>query len=586
MQRIVSEEVLAGVARIGGRLGELRLDTDLDISHGVVRYLELLKLSALSNARPSRAWGTRWRTSTRGCSRRPPRCSARSSQTSTLDETLTSAFGGGAPAQDALEGAGRHGGVEAPAPAGYDERAARAQAVAPRGEPSLGPFLPRKGVGLALSASDIETYRSCPLRYKFARVLRIPDRADRAPALRHRRAPGARALSLRGRRDARADARRCSTPAGGGAGFGERRARARAAREGARRRSRATTRGWTARIRSPSGSSARSPSGSARTTCAGAWIASIACPAAASSGARASPRRAGRTRATVRADRLQDLAAEDRRAAARRHPAVAVRAGGARGLGARVLAAGLLLRARRPQGARAERRDRRRGASRRSCSRSGEGILAPELRADALAGRLLDLRLPHRLPGRGGVGATCPRARAGAESAGIRARACRPRAPPGRELLLAVGGLLQPFDERLDVGVALHGECRPGARSRRRPTRARRRRPRRRSAPSTRRTQRQRRLRVGGGGDVVGHGRPQARRRQPRVGAGGVQHADDAGRALVARARHAQARRPARGRRRSRSSSPGGCAGRRRAARRARRRPARRAPRRGRRDVR
>ena len=41
---MMREEVLASVARIGGRLGELRLDTDLDISHGVVRYLELLKL--------------------------------------------------------------------------------------------------------------------------------------------------------------------------------------------------------------------------------------------------------------------------------------------------------------------------------------------------------------------------------------------------------------------------------------------------------------------------------------------------------------------------------------------------------------
>ena len=41
------DEVLDGVARIGGRLRELRLDTELDISHGVVRYLELLKLAAL-----------------------------------------------------------------------------------------------------------------------------------------------------------------------------------------------------------------------------------------------------------------------------------------------------------------------------------------------------------------------------------------------------------------------------------------------------------------------------------------------------------------------------------------------------------
>src|SRR5437899_10756328 len=29
-------------------------------------------------------------------------------------------------------------------------------------------------MGLSLSASDVVTYRSCPLRYKFARVLRIP----------------------------------------------------------------------------------------------------------------------------------------------------------------------------------------------------------------------------------------------------------------------------------------------------------------------------------------------------------------------------------------------------------------------------
>jgi hypothetical protein len=48
MQRIVREEVLADVARIGARLSELRLDTELDVAHGVARYLELLKLSALT----------------------------------------------------------------------------------------------------------------------------------------------------------------------------------------------------------------------------------------------------------------------------------------------------------------------------------------------------------------------------------------------------------------------------------------------------------------------------------------------------------------------------------------------------------
>jgi len=156
---LLREEVLGSVARIGGRLGELRLDTDLDISHGVVRYLELLKLAALlqrpagqSVAEALSDVNARLLAATTPLQREI-------FQTSTLDETLredVSALGG-----TAAEDGGQH------------DRA-RAQAIAPRGEPSLGPFLPRKGIGLALSASDIETYRSCPLRYKFARVLRIP----------------------------------------------------------------------------------------------------------------------------------------------------------------------------------------------------------------------------------------------------------------------------------------------------------------------------------------------------------------------------------------------------------------------------
>jgi CRISPR/Cas system-associated exonuclease Cas4 (RecB family) len=51
---------------------------------------------------------------------------------------------------------------------------ARAAAIAARDEPSLEAFLPRRGEGLLLSASDIDTYRTCPLKYKFARVFRIP----------------------------------------------------------------------------------------------------------------------------------------------------------------------------------------------------------------------------------------------------------------------------------------------------------------------------------------------------------------------------------------------------------------------------
>ncbi|HEX4188423.1 MAG TPA: PD-(D/E)XK nuclease family protein [Solirubrobacteraceae bacterium] len=150
---LLREEVLDGVGRIGGRLGELRLDTDLDISHGVVRYLELLKLAALVQRPPGQPIEEALADVNARLLAAVTPLQREILQTSTLDETLTSAAGGARSEE-------------------HDR--ARAEALAPRGEPSLGPFLPRKGIGLALSASDIETYRSCPLRYKFARVLRIP----------------------------------------------------------------------------------------------------------------------------------------------------------------------------------------------------------------------------------------------------------------------------------------------------------------------------------------------------------------------------------------------------------------------------
>src|SRR5581483_11332315 len=50
----------------------------------------------------------------------------------------------------------------------------RAQVIAARDEPSLEAFLPMRGDGVVLSATDIDTYRACPLKYKFARVFRIP----------------------------------------------------------------------------------------------------------------------------------------------------------------------------------------------------------------------------------------------------------------------------------------------------------------------------------------------------------------------------------------------------------------------------
>jgi RecB family exonuclease len=135
------EEVLGGVGRIGGRLAELRLDTDLDLSHGVVRYLELIKLAALLQRPQGQSLtdaladiNARLRVAATPLQREIL-------ETSTLDASL---------------------------------QAGEPPSLSLREEHSLAPFLPRKGEGLALSASDIETYRACPLRYKFARVLRIP----------------------------------------------------------------------------------------------------------------------------------------------------------------------------------------------------------------------------------------------------------------------------------------------------------------------------------------------------------------------------------------------------------------------------
>ncbi len=156
--QLLREEVLDGVARIGGRLGELRLDTELDISHGVVRYLELLKLAALLQRPDGQSLADALDDVNARLLAAATPLQREIFLTSTLDDTLTGGYGG--EEEDGED-------------AGVGERA-RAKAVAPREQHSLGPFLPRRGIGLALSASDIHTYRSCPLRYKFARVLRIP----------------------------------------------------------------------------------------------------------------------------------------------------------------------------------------------------------------------------------------------------------------------------------------------------------------------------------------------------------------------------------------------------------------------------
>jgi DNA helicase-2/ATP-dependent DNA helicase PcrA len=145
--RLLRDEVLESTMRVGGRLGELRLDTDLDVSHAIVRYLELLKLAALIERPEGQSLAEAIRD-----------VNARIVQAVTAEqrEILTSSA-----LDDFLLDAER------------DVRR-RAQAIASRDEPSLEPFLPKRGEGVLLSASDIDTYRTCPLKYKFARVFRIP----------------------------------------------------------------------------------------------------------------------------------------------------------------------------------------------------------------------------------------------------------------------------------------------------------------------------------------------------------------------------------------------------------------------------
>jgi DNA helicase-2/ATP-dependent DNA helicase PcrA len=152
--RIMRDELLDTVQRVGGRLGEMRLDATLDVSQAVARYLELLKVAALIE---------------------------RSKAGQPLDDALTEvnqllAAGASPEQRDVLESSSLDDWLR---DAGRDPDR-RPVAGDDHDALSLDPFIPRrKGAGapedgLMLSASDIETYRLCPLKYKFGRVFRIP----------------------------------------------------------------------------------------------------------------------------------------------------------------------------------------------------------------------------------------------------------------------------------------------------------------------------------------------------------------------------------------------------------------------------
>ena len=140
--------------------------------------------------------------------------------------------------------------------------------------------------GLALSASDLDLYLTCPLKYKFARVFAHPAGADDQPALRDPHPQRPRALPQRSASRAAGEPRtaacdRLMRPVRGGlAPVGLRRHRRRAPVPRPRRRGPAPLLGARARCRgaSRSGSSATSTSRSAPTTSAAGSTGSTASP--------------------------------------------------------------------------------------------------------------------------------------------------------------------------------------------------------------------------------------------------------------------------------------------------------------------
>jgi ATP-dependent DNA helicase UvrD/PcrA len=148
--RLMRDELLDTVARMGGRLKEMRLDTYVDISHAMVRYLELIKVAALiERHRDGEPLPTALREINELLLQVATPEQREAFEQSALDEYLLDAA--------------------------RDERRRAEAVLGGRAEPALDRFIPRRGDGVMLSASDVETYRLCPLKYKFARVFRIPE---------------------------------------------------------------------------------------------------------------------------------------------------------------------------------------------------------------------------------------------------------------------------------------------------------------------------------------------------------------------------------------------------------------------------
>lgn len=136
-------ELVKDLRWTGQGLSELRLDTGLEIAHATVRYLELAKLAALLELPPGQSIADTL-----------PEINARLRASMTAEQQAIFAA---SELDTAL----------------LNESAALRRKRR-RDDTSLVAFLPKHGDGLVLSASDMTTYRSCPLKYKFARIFRLP----------------------------------------------------------------------------------------------------------------------------------------------------------------------------------------------------------------------------------------------------------------------------------------------------------------------------------------------------------------------------------------------------------------------------
>ncbi|MFT4036108.1 MAG: PD-(D/E)XK nuclease family protein, partial [Patulibacter sp.] len=130
------------IARAAAGIDDLRLDGDVELTNAVVRVLELIKVAALLG---------------RDTAARP--------LGEAIDQINHQLGVGTSPMQRELL-----------ARSDLDARLLAGERVTCEvaSEPSLAGFLPRRGEGIGLSATDIATYLACPLQYKFGRVLKVP----------------------------------------------------------------------------------------------------------------------------------------------------------------------------------------------------------------------------------------------------------------------------------------------------------------------------------------------------------------------------------------------------------------------------